>query len=202
MSATSTQVTEALREVVSSFEGDPQRGVALWCRKSADAVVRSEMELCERLGALPLPFPAHVAEVVANRWRPALDAWRAGRRGDALDGWTVGFGSVEAVTGEVVRRLATAELAGPSDRWRDTASRGLQGIWLEAFGLKAAAAAAYFDASRHASEVEAAQKTADPLGKETNDQEPAAIHLLMRTCDLDPEHPLAYWDLADAWRIE
>src|SRR5258705_9009303 len=167
MSETTTQATDALREVSSAFEGDPDRGVALWCQRTADAIVRSDIELCEQLGAQPLPFPPRVAELVDDRWQPALDAWRAGRRSEALNRWTVGFGSAEARTGEVVRRLATIESPGQSDTWQDAASSGLQGVWLEAFGLKTAAAAAYFDASR--------QTAADPLGKETGDQEPAAI---------------------------
>ena len=96
----------------------------------------------------------------------------------------------------------------PTSAWRPDGSEffhspvGLQGVWLEAFGLKSAAAAAYVDASQDAGEVlRASEVEAAPTGKEPADEEPAAIHLLTRACELDPEHPLAHWCLSDAWRV-
>jgi len=165
---------------------DANEGIAEWLDAYARAFLESDTELCDRLVTEAFAFPDSMSTLVRHRFRPGVEALRANRSADGMDRLAGESGQI----GQIVRALAstTADDEAHRETLRGVVACGLKGIWLEAVGQPIDAAAAYFEAGKHSGE----------LGDE---YEKAVVHLLGRACELNPQHALAHWYLADAWRV-
>jgi hypothetical protein len=161
---------------------DVHRGVLEWVDSFANAIVRGDIDLSERLINEPLDLPRNVAELIDGRLRPGIVAWRREHRAETVQ--RLSAGNVRA------EPFIAGAFDGSSQQPDDVANvpsvHLLKGTWFEAAGMFDDAAAAYVEAGKR-------------FGWQGNQGHDQAVALLSRAIEIDPDLVQSYWQLAEVW---
>jgi tetratricopeptide (TPR) repeat protein len=171
-------------ELIGILRADTTQGISRWLDTFAESAIARDVAACNFLVNNSFPLPNDITAVVEKYLRPGVVAWAGGRNAEAARLLSADVPLVEFITARV-----TAESPEREDEdGEQAAAYALKGAWLEATGRAGEAAAATFEAgSRYGWQGEAKLKV--------------AIDLLTRAIELDPSSVLAYWHLAEAWRV-